>query len=128
MARPVGVTILAVLVFIAAILLLTGGITVLLVSDLVAEVAEEWTTLVQVAGAVAVLMGILFLIGGVGLIRLTLWGWWLAIIASLISVASNISQVVVNPANWWGPIPGLVIALIILVYLFVVREHFGARA
>lgn len=119
---------MAVLVFIAGILLLVGGIAVLLVSDLLAEVAEEQTTFIQVAGAVTAVMGILFLIGGVGLIRLTLWGWWLAIIASLISVGTNISQVVVNPANWWGPIPGLVIALIILVYLFVVREHFGARA
>ena len=125
MARPVGVTILAVLAILAAILLLIVGSSSLFVSAIVGLTPEE-VQLIQVLGAVSILLGILYLVGGIGLLRLTMWGWWLAILASLISVASNIAQVVINPAAILGTIFPVVLAVFILGYLFMVRGHFRA--
>ncbi len=125
MARPLGVTILAILAILAAILLLIAGSASLLVTAIVGLTPEQ-VQLLQALGAVSIVLGILYLVGGVGLLRLTVWGWWLAILASLVTIGSNISQLVINPEGLLGAIPGLVLALIILGYLFVVRGEFGA--
>ncbi len=125
MARPLGVTILAILAILAAILLLIAGSASLLVTAIVGLTPEQ-VQLLQALGAVSIVLGILYLVGGVGLLRLTAWGWWLAILASLVTIGSNISQLVINPEGLLGAIPGLVLALIILGYLFVVRGEFGA--
>ncbi len=123
MARPVGVTILAILAILAAILLLIVGSSSLFASAIVGLTPEE-VQLIQALGAVSILLGILYLVGGIGLLRLTVWGWWLAILASFISVASNVAQVVINPAAILGTIFPVVLALFILGYLFMVRGHF----
>ncbi|MEE9181273.1 MAG: hypothetical protein V3U33_01710 [candidate division NC10 bacterium] len=125
MARPVGVTILAVLAILAAILLLIAGSSSLFVSAILGLTPEE-VQLIQALGAVSILLGILYLVGGIGLLRLSVWGWWLAVLASLISVASNIAQVVINPAAILGTIFPVVLAVFILGYLFTVRGHFRA--
>ncbi|MFQ5907643.1 MAG: hypothetical protein ACE5JE_02270 [Thermoplasmata archaeon] len=124
MARPVGVTILAILAILVAILLFIGGATSLLVTAMPGLTPEQ-VQLIQALGAVSLVLGILYLVGGIGLFRLTLWGWWLAVLASLVTVVSNVTQVVIDPGLLLGSTPGLVLALIILGYLFVVRDHFG---
>ncbi len=118
---------MAVLAILAAILLLIVGSSSLFASAIVGLTPEE-VLLIQALGAVSILLGILYLVGGIGLFRLTVWGWWLAILASLISVGSNIAQVVINPAAILGTIFPVVLALFILGYLFMVRGHFRAGA
>ena len=125
MARPFGVTILAVLAILAAIPLLIVGSSTLIVAAIVGLTPEE-VQLIQALGAVSIVLGILYLVGGVGLLRLAVWGWWVAILASLISLASTITQAVINPEAFLGTIFGLVLALFILGYLFMVRGQFGA--
>ncbi len=125
MARPIGVTILAVLSILAGIFFLIVGPLALLAAAVAGLMAEE-VQLLQVVGALAVVLGIFYLVSGYGLLRLTVWGWWLAIVVNFISVISTIVQVVIDPAALLGQIIGLVIALIILGYLFVVRGEFGA--
>ncbi len=125
MARPFGVTILAVLAILAAIPLLIVGSSSLLVAAIVGLTPEEMQ-LIQALGAVSIVLGVLYLGGGIGLLRLTVWGWWVAVLASLISVASTITQAVINPGAFLGTIFGLVLALFILGYLYLVRGHFGA--
>ena len=127
MARPIGVTILAVLAIIVAILLFLGGAGSLVVT-VVPGLTPEQVQLLQALGALSLLLGVLYLVGGIGLLRLTMWGWWLAVIASLVTVVSNISQVVINPGLVLGAVPGLILALIILIYLFVVRGEFGTSS
>ncbi len=124
MARPLGITILAVLALLAGFVLLVGGSLSLLVTAIPGLTSGE-VQLIQALGAVMIVLGILYLVGGVGLLRLTLWGWWLAILASVISAATNAAQIAINPGFWWEPAPALALALIILGYLFVVRGHFG---
>jgi hypothetical protein len=124
MARPLGVTILAILAIFAAVVLLVGGSLSLLATAMPGLTSEQ-VQLVQALGAVMLVLGVLYLAGGVGLLQLTLWGWWLAIIASVISAAANAAQIAINPAFWWEPTPALVLSLLILGYLFVVRGHFG---
>ncbi len=127
MARPFGVTILAVLAILAAIPLLIVGSSTLIVAAIVGLTPEE-VQLIQALGAVSIVLGILYLVGGVGLLRLAVWGWWVAILASLISLASTITQAVINPGAFLGTIFGLVLALFILGYLYVVRGEFGSGA
>lgn len=128
MARPLGVTILPILAIFAAFVLLVGGVLSLLFATDVPGLTPEGVQLLQALGAVIIVLGVLYLLGGVGLLRLTLWGWWLAIVASVISAAANATQIAVNPGFWWEPAPALVLSLIILGYLFVVRREFGARS
>jgi uncharacterized membrane protein (DUF2068 family) len=125
MARPLGVTILAVLALFAALVVLVGGILSLLFASTVPELTPGQVQLIQALGGVMVVLGVLYLVGGVGLLRLALWGWWLAVVASFISAAANATQIAVNPGFWWEPAPALVLSVIILGYLFVVRGEFG---
>ncbi len=124
MARPIGVTILAILSILAAIFFLIVGPLALLAAA-VAGLTPEEVQMLQFIGAVTLVLGIFYLVSGYGLLRLTVWGWWLAIVVNFISVISTIVQVVIDPAAFLGQIIGLVIALIILGYLFVVRGEFG---
>ena len=105
MARPVGVTILAVLAIILAALLFLGGASSLLVT-VVPGLTPEQVQLLQALGALSLVLGVLYLVGGIGLLRLTMWGWWLAVLASLVSIVANISQVVISPGLLLGAIPG----------------------
>ncbi len=123
MARPLGVTILAILALLAGFVLLVGGSLSLLATAITGLTSGE-VQLIQALGGVMIVLGVLYLVGGVGLLRLTLWGWWLAILASVISAAANASQIAINPGFWWEPAPALVLSLIILGYLFVVRGAF----
>ncbi|MFQ5907644.1 MAG: hypothetical protein ACE5JE_02275 [Thermoplasmata archaeon] len=127
MARPLGVTILAILTLFAAFVLLVGGLLSLLATAIPGLALGE-VQLIQALGGVMIVLGILYLVGGVGLIRVTLWGWWVAVIASVISTAANASQIAISPGFWWEPAPALVLSLIVLSYLFVVRGHFGTRS
>lgn len=124
MARPLGVTILGALAILAAIVLLVGGALSLLAIT-IPELTSEEVQIIQALGAVMLVLGVLYLIGGVGLFRLTIWGWRLAVIASVISAGANAAQIAVNPGFWWEPAPAMVLSLIILGYLFVVRGEFG---
>ncbi|MCJ2531145.1 MAG: hypothetical protein LN413_02340 [Candidatus Thermoplasmatota archaeon] len=127
MARPLGVTILAILALLAGFVLLVGGSLSLLATAITGLTSGE-VQLIQALGGVMIVLGVLYLVGGVGLLRLTLWGWWLAILASVISAAANASQIAINPGFWWEPTPALVLSLIILGYLFVVRGEFGTSS
>ncbi len=127
MARPIGVTILAILSILAGILFLIVGPLALLASAVVGLTPEELQML-QAIGAFTLVLGVIYLVSAVGLLRLTVWGWWLAIVVNFISIISSIVQGVIDPAAFLGLAIGLVLSLIILGYLFVVRGEFGPRS
>ena len=124
MARPIGVTILAVLSILAGILFLIFG-PLALIASAVAGLTPERVLLLQALGAFMVVLGLVYLVSAVGLLRLTVWGWWLAIVVNFIAIISNIVQGVTEPADFLALTVGVVLALIILSYLFVVRGEFG---
>lgn len=127
-SRPVGVTILAVLAIIFGILALIGGLGTMAIAGLAATIPElaGVGTLLLVIGALVTIMGLLYLVSGIGLLRLRGWAWWLAIIASVLSIVSQLGQYAMAPVLGFPYF--VVLPVIILIYLVVVRGHFGIGA
>ena len=125
--RPIGVTILAVLTILFGILGLLGGILLVILAGAAATVLPaEYQAIAGILLALGALLAIVSLIGiisGVGLLRLRSWAWWLTIIVGILNVVFGIGSYVVYPL---GGFPyGIALWIIIIIYLVVVRGHFG---
>lgn len=140
MRRPVGVTILAVLAIIYGIfnllLVLLALIAVALkASGLGGAAAIPYSggTLAY-AGISDAILGILYLAFGIGAFSLKRWAWTTGVVALVLDVVRTIVSVIVqgfSASRIVGPVITIVIALVVLVYLFRpnVRAAFGfARA
>lgn len=137
MKRPVGVTILAVIAVIYGIFSLLLALLGLLGSALlvsgVGNVKYAAGALVYATTADAVL-GILYLIFGIGAFRLNGWAWTAGIVALVLDVVRQIIGLVVIQGFTASKIVGAsittVIALVLLWYLFRpnVRAAFGKAA
>jgi hypothetical protein len=130
MKRPVGITILAVIAIIYGIFSLLLALLGLLGSALLAagvgNVKYAAGTLAYATIADAVL-GILYLAFGVGAFRLKGWAWTAGVVALVLDIVRQIVGFVIQGfgANRIvGPIITIVIALLVLVYLF--RPHVRA--
>ncbi len=75
-----------------------------------------------------IVLGMLYIVGGVGLLHRTLWGWWLVLVVSSVSLASAISSVAFYRNSVLGVSPQLALALVLLGSLFAMRGQFGRRA
>jgi len=117
---PIGVAILGVLVLLAGILVALLGILVLIASTVLAPfLASAGLNLVGVGlavGAVTLVIGILLVVSGLGLIRLRLWAWVLAFLATVGTLAVLLI--------YGGTVCGIGIAAVIFIYLIAVRGHF----
>ncbi len=139
MKRPVGVTILAVIAIIYGIFSLLLALLGLLGSALAASgavnVASRYSvgTLVYATISDAVL-GILYLVFGIGAFQLKGWAWTTGIVALALDVVRQIVGVVIIRGLSASKIVGasitLVIAALLLWYLFrpTVRAAFGKAA
>jgi len=110
-SRPLGITIIAIIMAIYGILGIIGGIMLL----------GSSATL----GVVAIILGILELVLAWGMWTLQKWAFWTTVILEVLAVLNGIFAITGN--NTAGGIGGIVIALIILIYLFAdrnVREAF----
>src|SRR5213594_2331911 len=126
MKRPVGVTILAVLTILFGILGLLSGLLLLAASALIAAALPQYASVVGLVvafAAVLTLISIVSIVAGVGLLRLRKWAWWLTIIVSILNIFVSIGTYAVYPV---GGFPfGIILWNIILIYLVLVRRHFG---
>jgi len=125
--RPIGVTILAVLTIIFGLLGLLAGILLVIVGAAGATVLpaeyQAIAVILLALGALLAIFSLLGIIAGVGLFRLRAWAWWLTIIVGILNVVFNIGSYVVYPI---GGFPyGIALWIIIIIYLVVVRGHFG---
>jgi hypothetical protein len=136
MKRPVGVTILAVITIIYGIFSLLLALLGLLGSALLASgvgnVKYTAGTLAYATIADAVL-GILYLTFGIGAFRLKGWAWTAGVVALVLDVVRQIVGFVIqgfSASRIVGPIITIVIALLVLWYLFRphVRAAFGRSA
>jgi hypothetical protein len=134
MARPVGVTILAVLAIIGGIALLClGGVALLGSSAISGAVAAsgQATTVsagaLQVSGGISAVLGVLYLVLGVGLLQLRGWAWMLGVGLSIVSLVAGVVEIAVKYSTISNQIVGMIFSIIILVYLFTpkVRAAFG---
>lgn len=130
MKRPIGVTVIAVLAIISAVILLLGSLSYLGVGGLFAAFG---TTAGVVAGGVAVafgiymlLMGAVQLAFGVGALQLRTWAWTLGIALFAIALAVSIVQMLIAGFTASLVVSAL-IDLAVLGYLYTgeVRHAFG---
>ncbi len=82
---------------------------------------------IALIGVVVTLTGLLYIVTGWGLLKLRMWAWWLTVIASIISIVSQLTEFVVVPAYGFPYL--VVLPITILIYLRWVRRAFmQARA
>ena len=126
MKRPVGVTILAVIAIIYGIFSLLLALLGLLGSALLASGASGAAikysagTLVYATISDAIL-GILYLVFGIGAFQLKGWAWTVGVVALALDILRNIVSIVMRGFSVPGiviPIITIVIALVLLWYLF----------
>ncbi|MFB2836104.1 hypothetical protein [Floridanema evergladense] len=138
--RPTGVTILAVLQIIGAVLnLLIGGFSLLFGGAMLtagtagtagtadAAAAAQIGPMMAGFGIAGIISGIIGLIGGYGLFTLKGWGWTLAIVFAAWNIISNLIAIFTKVGNVAGAIVGIVISGLIIYYLSQsnVKRAFG---
>lgn len=134
MARPVGVTILAILALIGGVLGLLGSFGLMALGGVVAvggaagmsSHAVGGGSVMMLVGGFMLLQSILSLAFGVGALMLKPWAWTLGVFAEALSLLVSLAQFATG-RGMGGPIFSIIIALFILYYLFTpnVREAFG---
>lgn len=117
-SRPLGVTIVAILMIINGIILIAagiGGITVGAVMDI---------PLICVSSGVLVALGIAAIIVAWGLIKGKGWAWIVTVILSIISI---IMSIIAIAGGNFGAVINLVISGVILYYMYrpEVKAYFG---
>ena len=138
--RPTGVTILAVLQIIAAIILLIGALGMFVVSavsgieevkDAIGEEAPDWvvenaTVFFGVLGGVFLILALVGFVLGYGYLKGIGWAWTLGIIFAVLSIISEIINPIIDRSvdTFIGSIIGIIIPLIIIYYL--TRPHVKA--
>ncbi len=142
--RPTGVTILGVLAILGGIFLLFAGTVLIGLATLASSeiatgvtnagypglsslTAGTITTIVTVLGAVILILGILYLVYGIGFFSGKGWAWTLGIIGTILGIILNIVQIALGS---FTSISGLIIGLIIIYYLTRphVKAYFGKGA
>ena len=113
--RPLGVTIICILQFIGAI----GGIVIGALAVLLGLAIASG--LLLALGAVILVIGIIAFFVTFGLWKLKSWAFWLTIIINIVSILSSISTAL---SGYPSAIGGLIIPLIVMIYLFTVKDHF----
>ncbi len=116
-SRPLGVSILAILVGLYGVLLILAGIFALAGGAVLGALTGfHFAGLSLLAiGAIVLILGIIVLASALGLWHLRLWALILALIVTFLQVVSFAIT---------SEFLGLVIALIIFVYLLAVHRHF----
>lgn len=125
--RPTGISILAVVEFLLGILALYEGLA--LTTEISALAAMGFTnagTINAVEGLEAVL-GVVSLVLGYGLWTGKEWAWLLAVVFSVVSIILAAVVYAILPISPAGSVLSVVIALIVLFYLYrpQVKEFFG---
>ncbi len=135
MARPKGVTILGVLVILAAIVIGLAGLAGIFLSfaSLLPGVNLPGTALI-LGGLLYIVLGIVLLISGAGLLALRIWAWWIATITAVVAAVWQgygiYSASTKTPAEAipWTSWVALVFTVIIAVYLIAVHHSFHRHA
>jgi len=150
MDRPLGVTVIAILIVIGGIMSLFGGITLIVVAAILSTSLNDLSTSSPIIGsffgALSAAFGAVLLVIGVGYIIMTYgllkgkgWAWTITIILTLIGIAINIISAItggvstlstINNMNGGtnsfaygivGSVIGTAISAVIIYYLY--RPH-----
>jgi hypothetical protein len=113
-----GVTVLGMLAVLIGLFSVGGGAILLTSADL---------TIVAL-NAVAVVIGILFLVCGIGFFQGKQWAWTLGVLVAVLSIIRNLIEAVQGLI--FAAIPGIALALVVIYYLRTgsVKAYFGRGA
>lgn len=126
--RPIGVTIMAVLLGIEGLFELIAGIVVIVAANSLSRTiishghritAHVVSTAGIALGSVGVVIGIITLIFVFGLWTLRRWAFWAVIIIEGLSVLLGILALVRQTGTTGGIIAGMIIPVIILIYFLL---------
>ena len=111
-SRPLGITIIAVIMGIQGILGIIAGILSLTASGANPAFA--------VAGIITLILGVLYLVLAWGLWTLQPWAFWATVVLEVIALINGIFAL--TQGNTGTGLLNIVLALIILIYLFADRN------
>lgn len=130
-ARPLGVTILAILAFLLGLLFLLGAITSFLAAGLPFEELQDLINnvpeiILENASLIFTTFGVMFLIFAIisflvtyGFLNGRQWAWSVGILLGILSIISNMVNFLIymDISNLSSAIIGIVIAVLIIFYL-----------
>jgi signal transduction histidine kinase len=135
--RPIGVTIIAILIIIGGILLLLAGIGVIAVGSLfISQIIGLGFVII---GAIILAVGIGYIVVSYGLLKGKRWSWTITMVLLFIGIAINVVSIIIFGYFTFdtytssfltsnsGSIAGIIISVIILYYLYRphVKSYFG---
>src|SRR5260370_10810202 len=126
--RPIGITIIALVELLAAIVLVLGAATLLLGNQsqanqqalAMAHLASTRQTEVSI-GVFALILGAIELLVAVGLFQLKGWAWGLAVLVSGANVVFGVLDLVNRVALTQSAQVSLIVSLLVLLYLLTPR-------
>lgn len=111
--RPLGITIIAILLFIQAIITILGGIFIFIGSVVASPVAG------LLLGWLPLAIGIISLIVAWGLWTLKPWAYWVTLIVEIIAIVEGLFGLGQPNHSFWGVLGGIIVPIIIVIYLLV---------
>jgi hypothetical protein len=135
--RPIGVTIIAILIIIGGILLLLAGIGGVAVGSLfISQIIGLGFVII---GAIILAVGIGYIVVSYGLLKGKRWSWTITMVLLFIGIAINVVSIIIfgyftfdtDTSSFLtsnsGSIAGIIISVIILYYLYRphVKSYFG---
>jgi hypothetical protein len=117
--RPIGVSILAILIILFGVLVLIVGILFLIGSAFLASIPGFGIPAgtVLLIAAVFIVFGIILIVAGLGLWNLRMWAW-------VLSILSLVAILVLPFLTGTYTICTLLVALVLLIYLALIRREF----
>ena len=138
--RPIGVTIIAILIIIGGIVLLIGGLLFLAFAGILSSIENSSNSSIGIATLISlplslgmVIIGIIYLIVSYGLLKGKGWAWIITIIVIIIELIIQIVSAVITglvsssiDAALTSHIIGIIISGVIIFYLYTpnVRAYF----
>ncbi|MCG7841364.1 MAG: hypothetical protein MIO87_05550 [Methanomassiliicoccales archaeon] len=112
MNRPLGVTIIGILLFILGLFWILGGTAVVTLTGL--------ETLELAVGTVSVLVGLLYIVLAFGFFKGWGWIWILTMVVQILGILWSVAQWVIDGADMGqvlGLLIGMIIPIIIVLYM-----------
>jgi uncharacterized membrane protein (DUF2068 family) len=124
--RPLGVTIIAVILLITGIFELVASIGLLLAAH-VARVSTHIPHVLgltldvfgNVLGIVGLVIAVVTLIVAYGLFTLKAWAYWLVVVVEIITVIRHVLEFLAPNPSYASIIIGLILPIVILLYMFL---------
>ena len=121
--RPLGVTIIAILIVISGVLILLVGIGLVAIGPIIGLVFVAF-------GAISLAVGIAYLVMAYGLLKGKGWAWTLSTIVLIIGIileVISIPRTIASGSSLSGDIISIAISAFILYYLYRphVKSYFG---